>query len=254
MKIRILGTGYGECKIKKRSLKDYRRRGGVLVDEKILIDAPADIFDLADGLGFSDLYDGVCDVIISHSHPSHFSTEAILRLASKREISVYATGKVLELIPDIPTVKKIKLSTSFPIEIGEYTLHSLPANHMSDIKGEMCLNFVLSRDKSLFYAVDGGGVSFGAWKTLSELRVDAVIIDCALELGDTSFASTYHNNLNAVKAVKDILVSGKISEPSVKVVLTHIPSDRKRSIHDELSLAAGECGMSVAYDGYFFSV
>ena len=250
----MLGTGYGECKIKKRSLKDFRRRGGVLVDEKILIDAPLDIFDLADELGLSDLFDSVHDVIISHSHPSHFSVEAITKLASKKEISVYATGRVLELIPDMPTITKIKLSTSLPTEIGDYILHSLPANHASDIKGEMCLNFVLRRDKSLLYALDGGGISFSAWKTLAELKIDAVIIDCALEASCASFASTHHNNLDAVKTVKDILISGKISEPGVKVVLTHIPSDRKRPIHDELSEAASKYGMSVAYDGYFFSV
>ena len=250
----MLGTGYGECKIKKRSLKDFRRRGGVLVDEKILIDAPADIFDLADELGFSDLFDGVRDVIISHSHPSHFSVEAITRLASKKEISVYATGKVLDLIPDMPNITKIKLSTSLPIEIGEYNLYSLPANHASDIKGEMCLNFVLSRDKTLFYALDGGGVNFASWKTLATLKIDAVIIDCALEVGTASFASTYHNNFEAVRMLKDILIAGKISEPGVKVVLSHIPSDRKRQIHDELSEAAREYGMSVAYDGYYFSV
>lgn len=254
MKIRMLGTGYGECKIKKKSLKDFRRRGGMLVDERILIDAPADIFDVADELGFSDLFDNVKDVIISHSHPSHFSTEAILRLASKKEISVYATGKVLDLIPDMPAIQKIKLSTSLPTEISDYTLYSVAANHISDIKGEMCLNFVLTRDKSLFYAVDGGGVNFNAWKTLAELKLDAVIIDCALEISETSFASTYHNNLEAVKTVKDILIAGKIAENNLKVVLTHIPSDRKRPIHDELSAAARGYGMSVAYDGYYFSV
>ena len=254
MKIRMLGTGYGECKIKKKSLKDYRRRGGVLVDEEILIDAPSDIFDVADELGFSDLFDSVRHVIISHSHTSHFSPEAILRLASRNSISVYATGKVLDLIPDTPRIEKIKLSTSLPTQFCGYTLYSIPANHASDIKGEMCLNFVLSRDKSLFYAVDGGGISFSAWKTLAELKIDALIIDCALELSKTSFASTYHNNIDAVKTVKEILISAKISEPTVKTVLTHIPSDRKRPVHDELSELAREYGMSVAYDGYFFSV
>ena len=122
MKIRMLGTGYGECKIKKRSLKDFRRSGGVLVDERILLDAPIDIFNLADELGLSDLFDSVRDVVISHSHPSHFSPEAIMRLASKREISLYATGKVLDLVPDMPNIRKVKLSTSLPIEIGDYTL------------------------------------------------------------------------------------------------------------------------------------
>lgn len=254
MKIRMLGTGYGECKIKKKTLKDYRHRGGVLVDEKILIDAPSDIFEVADELGFSDMFDKVSDVIISHSHEGHFSLDSITKLAERRSIRIYATGKVLDLIPDSASVEKIKLSTSQPVMIDDYTLYSLPANHITEIKGEMCLNFVLLRDKALLYALDGGGINFNSWKTLSQLKLDAVIIDCALEMSETSYASTYHNNIKAVKALKDILISGGISEPNVKFILTHVPSDRKRPIHDELSSIAKSFSMSVAYDGYFFSI
>lgn len=254
MRVRMLGSGYGECKVRKKSVKDFRRKGGVLVDDRILIDAPSDIFDVAEELGFSDMFDGVSDVVISHSHDSHFSVETILKLAGNRAIRVYATGKVLELIPDNKNIERIKLSTSFPTQIGEYTLYSLPANHLTDIKGEMCLNFIISRDKTLLYALDGGGINFNAWKTISQLKIDAVITECALELSETSYASTYHNNIGAAKLLRDILISGGISDGGVKFVLTHIPSDRKRPIHDELSSAARGFGMSVAYDGYFFSV
>ncbi len=254
MKIRMLGTGYGECKIKKKALKDFRRQGGVLVDDSILIDAPLDIFDMADDLGFSDMFSGVRDIIISHSHPSHFSPETIARLAASAPIRVYAGGKVLDLIPDSERIEKIKLSTSAPVELGKYMLYSVQANHSTDIKGEMCLNFALAGDKTLLYTLDGGGISFSAWKTLKQLSVDAVITDCAEELRDTTFAVTYHNNLNSAKVIKDILISSGIAKENLKFVLTHIPSDRKREIHDELSLAAKSYGMSVAYDGYFFSV
>lgn len=254
MRVRMLGTGYGECKVRKKSVKDFRRKGGVLIDDKILIDAPADIFDVAEELGFSDMFENVNDIIISHSHEAHFSVETIAKLAGNKLIRIYATGKVLDLIPDSSNIEKIKLSTSLPVQIGEYTLYSLLANHLTNIKGEMCLNFVISKDKTLLYALDGGGISFNAWKTLSQLKIDAVIAECALELSETSYASTYHNNIEATKVLRDILVSGGISAPSVKFVLTHIPSDRKRPIHDELSSAAKSFGMSVAYDGYFFSV
>jgi hypothetical protein len=254
MRVRMLGSGYGECKVRKKSVKDFRRKGGVLLDDRILIDAPSDIFDVAEELGFSDMFDGVSDVVISHSHDSHFSVEAILKLAGNRTIRVYATGKVLDLIPDNQNVEKIKLSTSAPTQIGEYILYSLPANHLTDIKGEMCLNFIISRDKTLLYALDGGGINFNAWKTISQLKIDAVITECALELSEASYASTYHNNIGAAKLLRDILISGSISDGGVKFVLTHIPSDRKRPIHDELSSAARSLGMSVAYDGYFFSV
>lgn len=254
MRIRMLGTGYGECKVKKKSLKDYRRKGGVLVDERLLIDAPSDIFEVADELGFSDMFDKVTDVVISHSHAGHFSVEAIEKLAAKNTVRVYATGRVLDLIPDSQNIQKIKLSTSAPTEIGSYTLYSLPANHLTDIKGEMALNFALSSDKTLLYTLDGGGINFSAWKTLSQLKIDAVIADCALENAETSYASTYHNNLGAVKVLKDVLISGKIGAENIKIVLSHIPSDRKRSVHDELAGAAKAYGMYVAYDGYFFSV
>lgn len=254
MKIRMLGTGYGECKVRKKSVKDFRRRGGVLIDEKILIDAPADIFEVAEELGFSDMFDKVRDVIISHSHEGHFSPDAIIKLAANECVRVYATGKVLDLIPDSENIEKIKLSTSTPVMINDYTLYSLPANHATDIKGEMCLNFVISHDKTLLYALDGGGINFNSWKTVSQLKIDAVISECALELSETSYAATYHNNLLAAKVLRDILISGKISEENVKFILTHIPSDRKRPIHDELFSMAKSYGMYVAYDGYFFSV
>ena len=84
MRIRMLGTGYGECKIKKKSVMDYRCRGGVLVDDKILIDAPADIFTVAEELGFSDLFSDVTSIVISHSHEGHFSVESIMRLSEKK--------------------------------------------------------------------------------------------------------------------------------------------------------------------------
>ena len=54
MRIRMLGTGYGECKLKKRTSKEYRGRGGVLIDDTLLIDAPADLLTVADELGISD--------------------------------------------------------------------------------------------------------------------------------------------------------------------------------------------------------
>lgn len=254
MKVRMLGTGYGECKVRKKAVKDFRHRGGVIVDERILIDAPADIFDVADELGFSDMFDKISDVVISHSHAGHFSADTVEKLSAERSIRVYATGKVLDLIPDSENVTKIKLSTSAPTQIDDYTLYSLQANHSTDIKGEMCLNFVLSKDKTLLYALDGGGIAFGAWKTLSQLKIDAVIAECALDTSEDVYATVYHNNANALKSLKNILVSGGICDTGCKFILTHIPTDKKRPIHDELTAAVRSYGMFVAYDGYFTSI
>lgn len=255
MKIRLLGTGYGECKIKKRNSMDFRRSGGALVDDKILIDAPSDIFDVADELGFSDMFSAVTDVIISHSHPSHFSAKTLLRLSQKRKINVYATEAVLKLIPDNDSIEKIKLYVSFPAVIdGKYTLYSLPANHSTDIVGEVCMNFVIASDKALLYALDGGGISLRGWNILSSVKINSCILDCALANGDATYALTYHNNLVSAKLVRDILIGSGICEQNAKFVLSHIPTDKKRSIHTELNEEASKLGMTVAYDGYFWSV
>lgn len=255
MKIRLLGTGYGECKTRKRNSMDFRRSGGALVDEKILIDAPIDIFDVADELGFADMFSEVTDVVISHSHPSHFSVEALLRLSERRKIRVYATDVVLKLIPDTDKIEKIKLYVSFPAVIdGKYTLYSLPANHSTEISGEVCMNFVISSDKALLYALDGGGIGYRAWSILSSLKINTCILDCALADSDATYALTYHNNLDSARLTKDILIGSGICEPNAKFVLSHIPTDKKRSIHCELTEKATEVGMTVAYDGYFWSV
>ncbi len=254
MKLRLIGTGYGECKIKKKSTKDFRHRGGVLVDERILIDAPSDIFEGAEELAFSDMFDSITDVIISHSHAGHFSPETVARLAAKRRIRVLASDAVLSMIQSSENIEKVSIRPYLQMEIGDYTLIPLPSNHETDMPSERCMNFVLSRDKSIFYALDGGCVNYGAWKVLSMLKLDAVIAECALELKPVSPLSMHHNGLEGVKFMRELFLSSGTASGGTRFLLTHIPTDKKRSVHEELSAAAAELGMTVAYDGYFFNV
>ena len=255
MKIRLLGTGYGECKVKRLASRDFRRSGGVIIDDRLLIDAPADIFKAASDLGFSDVFSEVCDVIISHSHAGHFSPEAIARLAKKQEIRLYATDNVLRLIPEeMPNVCRMPIYPFMPIDIGDYRIIPLPANHTTELDGEECLNFIIAADKTLFYALDGGFINYEAWRVIKEVRIDGVIFDCALEIQPTSAKCMHHNNISGVKSIKDMLLASGVISESARLVISHVPSDKKRSIHDELTAAAREIGVSVAYDGYYFAI
>ena len=254
MKIRILGSGYGECKIKKQASKDFRRRGGVLIDEKILIDAPADLHENVASLGFSDAFDEVFDLIISHSHSGHFSVETILKLAKGRRLRVYASDYTLSLLPDVYEIEKIPTLPFSPIEIGEYKLIALPANHETDSPEELCYNFIISRDKSLLYTLDTGFLSYSAFRTLEGMKIDAIIGDCALEARGACRECISHGNLDSAKAIRDILISLGTCSENVKYILSHIPTDKKRAIHDELSELAIPLGFAVAYDGYFCTI
>ena len=250
----MLGTGYGECKIKRFSSKDYRRHGGVLIDEMILIDAPADIFELESDLGFSDLYNKVSVILISHSHPGHFDADAIMKLAKRQRIFVFADKETLALIPQTDRIEKVALSPFRPIEIDGYRIIPLPANHRTDNPKERCLNFVVSKDRTVFYALDGAFINNDAWKMIKSLHFDAVIMDTACELSEPTDKLISHSSFSMNLMVKGILISSKIANESTRFILSHIPSPRKRSVHEELSAVAKDAGMTVAYDGYYVHI
>ena len=254
MKIRLLGTGHAPFSKKKSVSKDLRRSGGVIIDEKILLDAPADIFEVADELGFSDMFDNVRDIFISHSHAGHFSTDALLRLAKHKRIRVFASDSVLSLIPENEKIEKVELLPYISIMLGDYRITPLPANHETEINDEVCLNFLISRDKTLFYGLDGGFLNSGAWKFLSETKIDALILDCTLELSPATKDALFHNNFDMIKIIRSVMLSASVITPGTRVVLSHIPFSKKRSVHAELSEAAGDFGITVGYDGYFFLI
>ncbi len=254
MKIRILGSGYGVCRIKKMTSKDYRGRGGTIIDEKLLIDAPHDIFTTAEALGFSDIFYGISDVLITHSHEGHFSAEAVLKLSKLHAIRIYASEAVLELLPEDERIEKIPLIPFFPVQIDSYKVIPLPSNHETQNPAEECFNFIISSEKTCFYALDGGFLNFSAYKVLKGLKIDAVIADIALGINAPSGDLMVHGNFDSIRIMKDILIAEQICTPSAKFILSHIPTDKKTSIHELLSSLAAEYGIATAYDGYFCTV
>lgn len=254
MKIRFLGTGYGECKIKKKTSKDYRKSGGVIIDDKILIDAPIDLFEVADELGLSDLLSEVTDVIISHSHPGHFSAEAIARLSEKKKLTVYASRQVLSLITPSKNLTLYEISELTKFSLQNYEIITLPTNHKTDICDERCLNLLVCGEKSLFYALDGGFINNDAFSVLKNFKIDAFIMECALDNSPATEKNLYHNDIHTNARIKDIFLSSKICSDTTKFVLTHVPTSKKRAIYDELLPIAKEYGLSLAYDGYFLRI
>ena len=251
MKIRMLGTGYGECKIKKRVSKDYRGRGGVVIDDFLLIDAPDDIFKAAEELGFSDIFRTISDVLITHSHAGHFSARVIDKMAKKRRIRVYASREVLVQIGDNPNITKYEICAFMKFGVGGYNVVALPASHSTDILTEECFNFLLLGDRRLLYALDGGFTELGAFNVLRQVTLDAVICDTALGKGELGERAFYHNDIYTLARIKALLEKCGAATEKTRFILSHIPTDKKISIHDELSPVAAEYGMTLAYDGYF---
>ncbi len=254
MNIRMLGTGHGECKIKRFSSKDFRRRGGVLIDGTILIDAPKDIFELEDDLGFSDLYDRVGALLISHSHPGHFDPAVISELSKKRRLYVFADKEVLKLLPPSDKIEPVAVRPFVSIEIDGYKIIPLPSNHRTENTAERCLNYIISKDKTLLYALDGALIHLDAWQIIKNTKLDAVIMDTAAELPSPPVAHLYHSDYQMNLKIKEMLVGAKLTNANTRFILSHIPSSRKAGVHEALSTLAKNDGMTVAYDGYYISI
>lgn len=250
----MLGTGYGECKNKKKFSKEFRGRGGVIIDDRILIDAPSDIFEVASTLGFDRLFDTVTDVLISHSHEGHFSAEAVDKLAERKRVRVFASREVLARLSDNPNIEKYEIGVFMQFNVGGCSVCTLPSNHSTDSFTEECFNFLLMGDKSLFYALDGGFINKRAFHILKHLKLDCVIFDAALDACDATERSLYHNDIATLSKIKSIFESAGISGERTRYILSHIPTDKKREIHSELLPLAAKHGMALAYDGYFLRV
>ncbi len=251
MIIRLLGTGYGECQLKKKNSKDYRGRGGVILDENILIDAPDDIFQVAEDLGFSDVFKKISDVIITHSHKGHFSPRAINRLAMKKKINVFATKTVLDMLPENENITKIEIKPLDKFKVSTIDVIALPTNHKTENITEKCLNLLLMKDRTLFYGLDGAFINGTAYNILSQITIDAALIEIALSDKAPSSSLLMHNDITAAARIKAMLDDDGISHEKTRFILTHIPTDKKRDLHEELSQEVSKLGMTLAYDGYY---
>ena len=206
----MLGTGYGECKNKKTYSKEYRGMGGVVIDDSILIDAPADVFETAASLGFDEIFNTVTDVLISHSHPGHFSPSAIAKLGAKRRIRVFASREVLDAIQPNANIEKFEISAFMQFRLGKFTVAPLPSNHSTDNVGEECFNFLLVSDKSLFYALDGGYINHRAFSVLKMIHLDAIIFDCAMQESEATEGLLHHNDLDTAAKIINSLNSNLV--------------------------------------------
>lgn len=254
MIIRILGTGYGECKLKKKASKEFRGSGGVILDESILIDAPDDIFEVAEELGFPDVFKKITDVVISHSHAGHFSPRAVNRLAMKRKVNVFATREVLDMLAENDNLCKNEIEPLTRFKIGTTDVVALPSNHKTEIPSEKCLNFLFINQKTLFYGLDGGFINASAYSVLSQTALDASILEIALSDDEPTHKILEHNDVTSASRIKSVFEESGISHEKTRFILTHIPTDKKREMHSELSAEVSKLGMTLAYDGYFAKI
>ena len=273
MKIRFYGTGasegvpavFCECQycqqIKQLGGKNYRTRTCAQVDDDILIDFSMDSFAqvLFRGLDLTKIN----HVLITHSHDDHLFPMGLTQIIPP--MAFYDRERILNIYGNEATVRKIQETVIWKgdkreelshclklhqlmlfqvIEVGEYQIRTLPANHD---KREECFIYVIRhKNKTLLYGHDSAFFSEEAWDGLKAYRFDCVVLDCTM-VEETGIFEGHMGLPDNIKIRERMLKEG-MAVAATKFVATHFVHSCN-PVHERISPIFAEKGFIPSYDG-----
>lgn len=269
MKFKYLGTAAAEgwpamfcecdhCKrAKKSGGRNIRTRSQAVIDEKLLIDFPADTYMhvLNFGLDLTKIH----SCIITHNHSDHFypadfgmRRKGFAHLSCDRPLNIYGTSPALNQATEIinkslSDEKRVlfnKITAFVPFVVQEYTITPLAANH--DNRCEPVFFIISNGVHTILYANDTGYFPEKTWQYLKTYkpRFDFVSLDCTSGLLDCRDGHMGFSTNIEVKQRLNML--GCTNEKTIYCV-NHF-SHNGRAIYDELVPIAQKHDFLVSYD------
>lgn len=271
MKIQYLGTAAAEafpgifcscdfCKqARKNGGKDIRTRSQAIIDDKLLIDFPADSYSHA--INYNVDLTSINSLLITHTHNDHFYLEDLgLRFEAfchdlKGELTLYGNrtmkekfAKTYESDPNDTHLKGLLAARVIkPFEttvIEGYSVTPLPADHD---KSEECYIYYIEKDgKSLLYGNDTGWFPQATWDFIGTKHLNLVSLDCTLL---KYRVEQNHMGIPNVLEVKARLNELNCVDGNTKFVVTHF-SHNGHLLHGEIVEMLKPHQIEVAYDGF----
>ena len=274
MKIKYLGTAAAEglpalfcdCELcenaRKVGGKEIRTRSQSVIDDKLLIDFPADTYlhILRDNLELHKIH----NLLITHFHADHFYMSDFINRANgyshlkdNSPFNVYAPCTVVKMIKEgknrdrfenMEKAGELYVHEVEPFKtfcVNEYKVTPLKADHAY---GTCAVFYVVEKgDKSLLYGHDTGYFPDESWNWLKEsgLCFSYVSLDCTYGLLEKR---ENHMGIDTVNEVKEDMKKYGLINDSTIVCINHF-SHNTNSNHEELTQAAKERGMICSYDG-----
>ena len=258
MKLEFLGTGAADFDINKRSdYKEFRRFSSALINDDLLIDPGPHIFDYAEKTCQPNLFDGLKYIIVTHSHGDHFNVDTVKRLFEICPDITLVGDKVLKERIIAKYTELSELTSMTPemmktVELGNYEISSLPANHTFSLFGEDETRhyYVVEKSsgKKLFYGADSAWLTVNEWAFLKGKRCDAMIFELTIgeAPGDDRIFS--HTNIDMLRVMLQTVRKQRAVEQGGKIYTTHMA----RTLHyDQTTLTEQLRPMNAtpAYDG-----
>ena len=271
MKIKFYGTAAAEgipglfcdCKVcqnaRKMGGKEIRTRSQSIIDDKLLIDFPADTYmhTLYRGLDLKS----VRDLIITHCHSDHLYERDFwcrnggiaFGEAENTTLNVYLTEagylRTEQYLKGSVTPGRVaanKIEPFQPFSVGEYKIIPLKADH--DPSTDPVIYIIERKDKTLLYANDTGIFPDETWKYLEGYgrRFDMVSYDCTGMVLESYRRG--HMGLPANAEVHKRLCDMGLCDENTVAYVNHF-SHNGGLTHEELVKAAADYGFKVTYDG-----
>ena len=269
MKLKYLGTGAAEgipgmfcnCRVCRNALKirgkEIKTRSQALLDDKLLIDFPADTYMhiLNHGLDLRNIH----NVIITHSHADHFYPndfwcrfEGIAYDIVEEPLNIYVTEAgyneaLRQLGEDMneTRVKFHKIAPFEPFDVEDYHIIPLAADH--DSSSNPVIYIIEKGEKSLLYAHDTGIFPDSTWDYLEKYnkKFELISLDCT-GMAQKNWRRS-HLCLNTDKEVYDRLTEIGVCDKNTIVYVNHF-SHNGMLTHKELVVEAEKYGFLVTYD------
>lgn len=277
MKIQYLGTAaaegvpaiFCECenciKSRKAGGKSIRTRSQALIDDKLLIDFPADTY--MHFLKYDLPLTKIRNCLITHAHSDHlYADEIPMRkkgFSYIREnspltffsddagfVEINEIKEKNNMTDDDILVKKIKLYETF--DVDEYKVVALKANH--DINSSPVVYLIEKDGKTIFYSNDTGEYPAESMEYLKNLKkpIDLISFDCTEACGNSMYFG--HLNLNRCIELREKLLDIGAVDNNTTFVLNHFSHNGKNVVYDEFLKIANENNFEVTYDGMIIEI
>ncbi|MCL2362166.1 MAG: MBL fold metallo-hydrolase [Defluviitaleaceae bacterium] len=270
---KLLGTAaaegipalFCECNVcddaAKYGSKNIRGRSGALINEKILIDFPPDIWSYK--VKYNLDLAAITHIFFTHSHLDHLASGELCyshkmyanRKSPDAPLYIYGNEKVLDVIRDafifdmsyVPeNIVLNKISAFETVEADGVRVTALPAVHD---QREECLFYLLEQDRKVLIAFDSGEIKDEVYTYLADKHLDAVVLDCTfgnLEPRRGVSHMCFKDNVH----VKQRLMKQGSATGETTFISTHFSHNGLVNYIDFSTMAEGTCFVS-AYDGMY---
>lgn len=275
MKLQYLGTAAAEgipalfcnceycVQARLNKGKDWRTRSQAVVDDRLLIDFPADTFGHVKDYGL-DLA-SIQNVLITHTHQDHLYLEDLgLRFDAfchkiKGQLTLYGNHTLVEKYRQMYCrdpedhhlqgyLEVRELQPFQETEIDGFRVWALPADHDP---GEQCYIYLIERNgQQLLYGNDSGWFPPETWDFLQHTRLDLVSLDCTHLRHKAGHG---HLGIPDVLQVREELNRRGCVHPGTQYVVTHF-SHNGHMLHEQAVAQLAPCGIRVAYDGLIVNI